>query len=79
MIAKAHTLARIHPSRPEVASKVKDLHKALFDSIPSLLDILLRQNRASGGKPSEYLVALLQRRLWLSAANKGVLVLIKWD
>ncbi|KAH6842762.1 hypothetical protein B0I37DRAFT_448174 [Chaetomium sp. MPI-CAGE-AT-0009] len=65
MIAKGHTLARIHPDKPEVASKVEELHNSLFDSIPSLIDILLRRDGASSG-PSE------KRRGWKRATGKVV-------
>ncbi|KAK3292478.1 uncharacterized protein B0H64DRAFT_426553 [Chaetomium fimeti] len=67
MIAKGYTLTIIHSGKPEVASKVENLHNALFDSIPLLIDILLRRNRTSGGQSD-------RRRRWKRATDKVVRV-----
>lgn len=54
MIATGHRLAELHPGKSEIANRVEELHNALFDSIPLLIDILLRQrDRASGDLSSE--------------------------
>ncbi|KAL8421133.1 hypothetical protein RB596_002070 [Gaeumannomyces avenae] len=52
LLEKAQDLESIHKNEPKLGRRLQALHEALFQSIPALIDILLRQEKDGQGRPA---------------------------
>ncbi|KAL8392082.1 hypothetical protein RB599_004844 [Gaeumannomyces hyphopodioides] len=68
-LVRAQNLTLIHHDEPELGLRLRALHSALFQSIPALIDTLLRQKKGGQGRPANEQTVFSKVRRTIAAGS----------